>query len=58
MAFKTYKVTYEAELVSDGNLSSTWVHDVIVKAVRENSYGGYIVTNDNTRIEQTGGDDE
>ena len=58
MAFKTYKVTYEAELVSDGNLSSTWVHDVIVKAVRENSYGGYIVINDTTKIEQTGGEDE
>ena len=57
MGFKTYKVTYEAELVSDGNLSSTWVHDVIVKAVRENSHGGYIVINDTTKIEQTGGEE-
>lgn len=60
--FKTYKVTFTAELVSthpiDG-VSSGCIHENLSQALRKDAgMIGYLIGKDETRIDQTGGDDE
>lgn len=58
MGFNTYKITYEAELVSNQTLTLSQIHEAIVKAVHDNANGAYLVGNETTKMEQTGVDDE
>ena len=60
--FKTWKITFTAELVTTYDLSgqsSTFIHEALAEALRKNAgYSGYLVGRDETRIDQTGDDDE
>jgi hypothetical protein len=55
--FKTWEVTYKAELVSTGHINVTLLHEIISKALRDNAGAiGYLIGNDTTDL--TGDDDE
>lgn len=58
--FKTWKVTFTAELVTTYPLdgaASQFIHEFLAEALRKNAgMGGYLVGNDETRIEETGDD--
>lgn len=59
--FKTWKVTFTAEIVSTYNISeptSTCIHEALSAELRKTSCGTFLVGAEETRIEQTGGDDE
>ena len=60
--FKTWKVTFTAELVSTHPLdgaSSACIHESLSQALRKDAgMVGYLIGNDETRIEQTGGADD
>jgi hypothetical protein len=60
--FKTWKVTFTAELVSTHDISgasSSMIHESLAQALRQQAgYVSYLVGRDETSIEQTGGDDE
>jgi len=59
MAFKTYKLTYTAELVANDWINGTLLHELIAKAVRAEAGNiGYLVGQETTALDQTGGDDE
>lgn len=56
--FKTYKLTYTAELVGSDWLNSVQLHEIIAKALRsEAGYIGYLVGMDQTALDQTGGEE-
>lgn len=60
--FKTWKVTFTAELVSTHDISgpaSSMIHESLAEGLRKQAgYISYLVGRDETTIEQTGGDDE
>ena len=60
--FKTWKVTFTAELVTTFDISgssSSIIHEALAEAIRKNAgYTGYLVANEETKIEQDGGYDE
>lgn len=56
--FKTWKVTFTAELVTTFDLTgsgTTIIHEALAEAMRKNAgYTGYLVANEETRIDQEG----
>jgi hypothetical protein len=59
MDFKTWEVTYTAKLVSHTNINVTLLHELIDKAMRSEAGDiGYLVGDSQTKLDQTGGDDE
>ena len=59
--FKTWKVTFTAEVVSVHDISgqaSSMIHESLAEALRKQAgYVSYLVGKDETRIDQTGGDE-
>lgn len=59
--FKTWKVTFTAELVSTHDISgqaSSMIHESLAEALRKQAgYVAYLVGRDETVIEQTGGNE-
>ena len=55
-AFKTWKLTFTAELVTTNSLdgqNSAIVHEALADALRKNAgYNGYLVANEETRLDQ------
>ena len=55
-AFKTWKLTFTAELVTTNSLdgqNSAIVHEALAKALRDNAgYNNYLVANEETRLDQ------
>lgn len=55
--FKTWQVTYKAELVSKHHLNVALIHEIIAKALRDNAGSiGYLVGDDVTDITGDGDD--
>jgi hypothetical protein len=49
--FKTWQVTYTAELVSKHHLNVALIHEIIAKALRDNAGSiGYLVGDDLTEL--------
>jgi hypothetical protein len=49
--FKTWQVTYTAELVSKHHINVALIHEIIAKALRDNAGSiGYLVGDDETEL--------
>ena len=54
--FKTWQVTYTAELVSKHHLNLALIHEIIAKALRDNAGSiGYLVGEDATELKENSG---
>jgi hypothetical protein len=55
--FKTWQVTYTAELVSKHHINVALIHEIIAKALRDNAGSiGYLVGDDVTELNGDGDD--
>jgi hypothetical protein len=55
--FKTWQVTYTAELVSKHHINVALLHEIIAKALRDNAGSvGYLVGEDKTDLTGDGND--
>jgi hypothetical protein len=53
--FKTWQVTYTAELVSKHHINVALLHEIIAKALRDNAGSvGYLVGEDTTDLQENG----
>jgi hypothetical protein len=51
--FKTWQVTYTAELVSKHHINVALLHEIIAKALRDNAGSiGYLVGEDTTDLQE------
>lgn len=58
-AFKTWKVLYNADLVSHTEINVALLHELLSKAIRSEAGSiGYLVGEETTALEQTGIEDE
>lgn len=57
--FKTWELTYKTQLVSNGHINPSLLHEAISKALRDQAGGiGYLIGEERSELNQTGGDDE
>lgn len=55
--FKTYKLTYTAELVATSWINGAQLHELIAKAIRSDAGNiGFLVGEETTALDQTGGE--
>lgn len=53
--FKTWQVTYTAELVSKHHINVALLHEIIAKALRDNAGStGYLIGDDATDLQEKG----
>ena len=57
--FKTWKLTFTADLVTAGNIDGTYLYEILWSQLQEHAGRcGYLIGSAESRIEQTSGEDE
>jgi hypothetical protein len=59
MDFKIWELNYKANLVSNGHINPTLLHEAISKALRDQAGSiGYLIGEERSELDQKGGSDE